>query len=215
MDSSTLALAVIAIIILAILLDSDAGTILIAAALVFAVAALWQRSGSKEGLESKPRVCGAKEGLVSAPRACGGSKERFASSPQKEFASEVWTPDPAPHKRVPDDYLGAFDTTFDADSLQFGSYRDRQEVDNDYFPFGNPFVASRSFAPAGGPACFDDEANNEEYDADERITYQARARNDPIRATIGSMNRLKDFGPYVKEELQEEEEKRWWGRHEY
>jgi hypothetical protein len=113
--------------------------------------------------------------------------------------------------------LGAIDVGCnwrDRDSAQFGSYRDQRVRDGKCRPIGNPFIANRTFAPSGGPACFDDEANDEEFDADERNVYQARSRNDPLRATIGSMNRLKDFDYAVREELEEEEDRPWWGRHE-
>jgi len=58
------------------------------------------------------------------------------------------------------------------------------------------------------------EANDEDIDGDEANTYQVRARNDMVRATAGTMRRLRDMDKYLREEVAEAEDRYWWGRHE-
>ena len=91
--------------------------------------------------------------------------------------------------------------------------RDRQESE-DVVIDGNPFDPSRLAAPGGASACEDDEANDMEQDADESNINQVRSRNDPTRVTAGTMNRRRFLDPFLREELEQEENKRWWGRHE-
>jgi hypothetical protein len=69
-------------------------------------------------------------------------------------------------------------------------------------------------APTSADACIDDEANDDEIEGDERMAYQGLARNDPERVIAGIMNRRREFDPYVRSELEETEDLRWWGRHE-
>ncbi len=195
MHAPMLALAIIAIVIMAILADADLSDVVLAAALVFIAAELWKRRELDHTREK-----------LSMPCDCPPSTSVAPAMP------------PAPLMRAPpcEPYPGAIDTarTCNSDSSQFGSYRDRDDCDNSRAPCGDPFVASRDFAPPSGSPCFDDEANDEEYDGDERNAYQARSRGDPIRAIVGSMNRLCDMNPFVREELEETADLQWWGRHE-
>lgn len=215
MHRSMLAFAIIAIVIVAILMDEQLGAVLLAGGLLYFAAELWKQGGS-----------GA-EGFTSAPEPFQTSPASRVSAPRESTPETfgIGYPPWAQHYYPPvETYLGAIsvpryahsgtDGWRDGDSRQFGSYRDRHRRDNRCVPFGNPFVTNRTFAPSGAPACFDDEANDEEFDADEKIVYQARSRNDPLRATIGSMNRVSDVDHFVREELEEEEDRPWWGRHE-
>lgn len=61
----------------------------------------------------------------------------------------------------------------------------------------------------------DDEANDEAIDGDERLVYQAQSRNDLVRVTEGTMNRRRDLDKYFREEVEEEENRIWYSRHEY
>lgn len=56
---------------------------------------------------------------------------------------------------------------------------------------------------------------DEIIDGDERNAYQLIARNDPIRAMSGTMRRQKDLQQYFTQELDDEENSRWWGQNEY
>ena len=75
----------------------------------------------------------------------------------------------------------------------------------------NFYNYGRSAAPRAGT---DDDANDEDIDGDEAITYQARSRNDAVRVTTGTMRRRRDLDKYLREEVDEAEERIWWGRHE-
>jgi hypothetical protein len=116
----------------------------------------------------------------------------------------------------PRGYPGAIDPEDDYDAAQSlnEGHRDRAVGDNVFAPDGNPFNLNRVGAPYAASACFDDEANDDELDGDERINYQARSRNDPTRVTAGTMNRRCDLDKYLREEVEEEDDREWWGRHE-
>jgi hypothetical protein len=79
---------------------------------------------------------------------------------------------------------------------------------------GNPFDLSRTAAPQAAAPCVDDEANDGEIDVDESNTYQVRARNDPTRVEAGIMNRRTFLDPYLRETVEVDENRRWWGVHE-
>jgi hypothetical protein len=108
-------------------------------------------------------------------------------------------------------YRGAID--IDEYDTEPGNH-DRSKYENDRAPYGNPFNMNRVSAPHAASACFDDEANDDELDGDERINYQALSRNDPSRTTAGTMGRRTSLDAYLHEEVAEEEDRVWWGRHE-
>ena len=116
----------------------------------------------------------------------------------------------APRGRPPR-YRGAID--IDDYDTELG-HRDRGTHENDYAPQGNPFNTSRVGAPRAAGPCLDDEANDDELDGDERLNYQALSRNDPLRATVGAIGRQASLDAYLREEVDEEEGRVWWGRHE-
>lgn len=101
-----------------------------------------------------------------------------------------------------------------ADDAWFRGHRDRLEDMYEEFPEGNPYQLSRTAAPKMAEPCIDDEANDDQYDIDERNTYQARARNDATRVEAGIFNRRVFLDPYLREEVEEREDIPWWGRHE-
>jgi hypothetical protein len=110
-------------------------------------------------------------------------------------------------------YPGAIDID-EYDSEAAYGYRDRTEGDNDGVPVGNPFGLSRISAPPAAEACVDDEANDAEIDGDESMVYNALGRNDPQRPTAGTMNRRRDLQKDLEEEVEMQENRQWWGRHE-
>jgi hypothetical protein len=55
------------------------------------------------------------------------------------------------------------------------------------------------------------ESNKTTIDFDEQNTYQGLSRNDPYRPINGLMNRKQMIDPYIREELEKEERKVWWG----
>jgi hypothetical protein len=112
---------------------------------------------------------------------------------------------------MPQHYQGAID--IDEYDTELGNH-DRSKHENDRAPYGNPFNMNRVSAPHAASACFDDEANDDELDGDERINYQALSRNDPSRTTAGTMGRRAGLDAYLREEVVEEENRVWWGRHE-
>ena len=86
-----------------------------------------------------------------------------------------------------------------------------EPLSRDGTPRGNPFDTDRiASAPAAGP-CVDDDALAI-HDGDELNTYQARSRNDMTRVWAGIYRRKSLMDRYVREELDEEEDTRWWGR---
>ena len=116
--------------------------------------------------------------------------------------------DRAPSDRAPR-YLGAFNKAHNNDDGRddgrtYDSSSDDDDRDGD-----------RDGGRDGKRACkraYDN--NNDELDGDERMNYQSRSRNDPIRVTAGTMNRRQDMDKYLREEVEEEEGRVWWGRHE-
>lgn len=74
--------------------------------------------------------------------------------------------------------------------------------------FGIPFNRTNISAPSVLPY---KELNKSTIDFDEQNTYQGLGRNDPYRPINGIMNRQKMIDPYIRDELDKEEKKQWWG----
>lgn len=82
-------------------------------------------------------------------------------------------------------------------------------------PYLGAFTEDAADSAAPGE---DNAALGEDYadiDGDERVAAAARWRNDATRVTAGTMNRYRDVNRHVREELDEEGERVWWGRHEW
>ena len=60
-----------------------------------------------------------------------------------------------------------------------------------------------------------DESNNDILDGDERISANSLSRNDNVAVIAGSMKRTSDLDKYMREEVEQEEDSRWWGNNEY
>lgn len=168
-------------------------------------------------------IVGLLLGLALAYNSMGGrgrDRDDDADSPPTSKEGFYLPGAPAPYAvsapRLPArqrSYPGAIDID-EYDTEPGLGHRDRTEGDNDFAPDGNPFNLNRVGASHAASACVDDEANDDELDGDERMNYQARSRNDPTRVTAGTMNRRRDLDKYLREEVDEEDDREWWGRHE-
>ncbi len=131
-----------------------------------------------------------------------------ALAPYAVFA-ERRVPEPPPSE-----YRGAIEVSEYDGEAEYG-HRDRNRADAANAPEGNPYNTSRVAAPVAAGPCLDDEANDDTLDGDERMVYSSLSRNDATRVDAGIMNRRKDIDRYVREEVEEAEDREWWGRHEY
>lgn len=87
----------------------------------------------------------------------------------------------------------------------------RSLIEEDKYPGAIDFRESTDFRGASGEAGDD---TGIVYDGDELVTYQNRARNVPERVWAGTHQRKTLVDHYVREELDERENVRWWGAHE-
>ncbi len=79
------------------------------------------------------------------------------------------------------------------------------------------YVSEPSEHPVAPPTietCKDTEANAGDMDGDEGIVYNSTHRNDETRALEGISNRRRDMDKYLREEVEEAEDREWWGRSE-
>lgn len=147
------------------------------------------------------------------PGAGRPGREGYFPQPGAGAPHAVGFAGPRPRAPAPSRYPGAIDgDEYDTDGVL--GHRDTLEADGASDPFGNPFNIGRDARPPAAGACEDDEANDAEMDADELNTYQARSRNDETRVEAGVMNRRKTLDKYFREEVEEAEDRQWWGRHE-
>jgi len=56
--------------------------------------------------------------------------------------------------------------------------------------------------------------NEIDIDGDETLAYQNMSRNDPVRAISGITKRRRFLDPYLREEVDESEDRFWWGQKE-
>lgn len=187
--------------IIVILLSPDAATAILVVGLLAGLAAAYQA---------------AYPGGRGAPPAAGERENYFTAPPSAPPGA------PAPHAvasaTVPPAGVGRYPGSIDIDEYEsegaFG-HRDQTEGDGDGVPVGNPFNPSRvSYSPAAD-ACIDDEANDEELDGDEGMVYSGLQRNDATRVEAGTMNRRAALDKYFREEVEEAEDRQWWGASEY
>lgn len=145
--------------------------------------------------------------------------EAYTALPGAPAPYPVKVAPPAPTAELPATgaprsvYPGAIEVSGYETEPEFG-HRDRLDAADRDEPYGNPYNRSRISRPAAAAADVDDEANDAEMDADELNTYQASARNDAVRVAAGTMNRRTELDPYFREEVEEAEDREWWGRHE-
>jgi hypothetical protein len=182
------ALTIVVLFIIVILSPSPAMAI-IEVGVVLALCGTWVR-------QAPFLSCGAPQENFTVP---GMAPPRAVSAPATTAAAGA--------------YPGAIEVDDHGAAARYG-HEDRARGANRRAPAGNAFNAGRVAAPTGDAPCLDDEANDAEIDGDERINYQSLSRNDATRVTAGTMNRRRELDPYFREELDQEEDSRWWGRHE-
>lgn len=205
--------------IIVVMLCPDAKTAIMIVGLLFGFVFAYDVMVDGHALNFEPRLApGAHRGKphIDSYGECCYTDAPATSAPKRPVRTASHRDFGRPHG-----YPGAIDPEGDydmaqslnEDSLNEG-HHDRSVGDNVFAPDGNPFSLNRVGAPHAASACFDDEANDDELDGDERINYQARSRNDPTRVTAGTMNRRCDLDKYLREEVEEEDDREWWGRHE-
>jgi len=99
------------------------------------------------------------------------------------------------------------------DSAAAVGHSDWDEADRDSVPLGNPYDLGRIASPQAAGPCVDDDAVAV-LDGDELMAYHGTARNDPERVWAAATRRKAFVGRYIREELDETENTRWWGDHE-
>ena len=122
-----------------------------------------------------------------------------------------------PETRFPEKYPGAIDFGAEAPPFRLAAdeapalgHLDWAAADRDHVPVGNPYDLDRVASPQAAGPCVDDDATAF-FDGDELNTYQARSRNNPERVWAGVFRRKALVGRFVREELDERENTRWWG----
>jgi hypothetical protein len=209
-DLVVLALIFIIIIIIIMLSTGILSTLIHVGIVIAALALFWSYKEGKENFSMPGGLPGAAAPYPTdlqkpyAPPPFDGYPGSVENASQEAAAGTLYD------NVIYDDTM--YRNNYDNDAQYRGGLIDR-EID-DILPNGNPYNISRSAAPFAAEACIDDEANNNEIDGDERITYQNRSRNDETRVIAGTMNRRRDLDKYFREELEEEEDSRWWGRQE-
>ncbi len=152
----------------------------------------------------------------------GGSSAAERLAPGREAfapAPPAFPVVPATWGGLPGPYPGAIDFDGEAGPGAPGEeapalgHLDLSAAARDGAPEGNPFETGRVAAPYAAAPCVDDDAISG-FDGDEQNTYQARSRNDPTRVWAGVFRRKELIDRYVRSELDERENCRWWGVHE-
>lgn len=164
----------------------------------------------------EPYAPGSPSAPSSRPAAGGGGKEGYWPQPGAGPPHSVQVPKGLPYD---EGYRGAIDAAGDidhdsADTAPWG-HPDRTAYGSDYMAVGNPYDLDRIGSPGAAPPGIDDEAIGGLLDADELNTYHARSRNDNTRVWAGAIRRKEFMDRYLREELEEEEDSQWWGRHEW
>lgn len=142
-----------------------------------------------------------------------GIKEGWSTLPGPEPPFPVSGLSGPPSPADWDSYPGAIHLDNYQSDAEYGA-RDRTAGDNAYAAEGNEFNLSREDAPGAAPVCIDDEANDAEMDGDELMAVQGTNRNDATRVWAGVYNRRRDLDQYLREEVDEQENRPWWGRSE-
>lgn len=219
MDNRNVFAALTLIVIVVIILLTRDLTLAVAAIAAVAGYLLATRGGGPEEPEEpeEPR-----EGLASFPEpgreAPHPAYVPALPGPAPSLGGERGTTGfPGPYKGAVDfgEYetapeLGHVDRTGDPYAVMAGQGAD---YGPDWFPYGNPYDTDRIAGVLAAGPCVDDEAVAV-FDADELNTYQVRSRNDPYRLAAGALRYKEQLAQYTSSELDEEQDSRWWGRHE-
>lgn len=156
------------------------------------------------------------EGMADGPDAYSDQKESFTmATTAPPGAGPPSFPNIPDTSDVDSTYPGAIDfgKTSEGDEAPALGFVDWDAAARDNVPRGNPFDTDRIANPQAASPCVDDEALAL-FDGDELNAYQVRSRNDPERVWAGIYRRSAMIDRYVREELDERENTRWWGNHE-
>lgn len=134
-------------------------------------------------------------------------------------------PDPSTLAQVPipTKYVGNIDdsieeinnsilnNTLETNNALMNGHRDLQKNDNSNAPVGNITNVMDTNAPYAAPIPIYQEKNIHSIDYDEANSFQGLARNDPLRPTVGIIARGSMMDGFLREELEDAEDKEWWG----
>ena len=105
--------------------------------------------------------------------------------------------------------------TLESNSALMNGHRDLKKNENRDAPVGNIANVTATSAPYAAPIPIYQENNTHSIDYDESNAFQGLARNDPLRPTIGIIDRGSMMDDFLREELEDAEGKEWWGNGEY
>lgn len=101
--------------------------------------------------------------------------------------------------------------TLGTNNALMNGHRDLQKNDNSNSPEGNIANITATNAPYAAPIHTYQENNIHSIDYDEANSFQGLARNDPLRPTVGIIARGSMMDGFLREELEDAEDKEWWG----
>ena len=125
-------------------------------------------------------------------------------------APGVYESGPGP---APAAYPGAIEVDDPSAPGEFAMYGHRDRGLDDFNPLGNPYTVGRIAQPKE-VVCIDEDAEPI-HDGDELNVVHSLARNDATRVAAGIIRRGELVDRYLREELDEAEERTWYHRHEY
>lgn len=206
MDTLSLIVIFILLVIL-ICLSGKIGLIIIIGAAV-----IWWLMGTP-GLDSCLNNGKKKENLAAQTTAPPGAGEPYIIP---ATIDPNWDTPKEEKKEDFTKYKGAID--YQTPYSEYAEYRDMGHLDEQADewkkrPIGNPYNIGRTDYPNAAEACEDDYAAAIS-DADELSTYQNTTRNGNDRAIAGVIRQKPMLDFYVRQELDEREDCRWWGVHE-
>lgn len=101
--------------------------------------------------------------------------------------------------------------TLESNSALINGHRDLKKNENRNAPIGNIANITATNAPYASAIPIYSELSTNALDYDESNAFQGLARNDPLRPTIGIIDRGSMMDSFLREELEDAEGKEWWG----
>lgn len=210
----------ILVVIIIIMLSPDIKTAIIPITLITNVLIISTQTMHIDNSKRENRECRQQQNTVSAvaPWTMSG----FQDEPDK-FASRDFTKDTSMADMTPLSYSVAgppgYGPTYSPMDMQPGTHvSDRTPMELN--PYQLNTVASRG-EPWGSPetcGAFGDnpyaEARNT-FDGDRQVVEHAKWRNDPYRPLAGRAKKQELIKKYMGEEIDEEENRQWWGNWDY
>ena len=124
---------------------------------------------------------------------------------------------------IPTKYVGNIDdsieeinnsilnNTLESNSPLMNGHRDLKKYENINAAEGNIANITATNAPYAPAIPIYQEKNIQSIDYDEANSFQGLTRNDPLRPTVGIIARGSMMDGFLREELEDAEEKEWWG----